>query len=116
MATHKINEHQMTYCSRIHINIAWQDMGRKFKFAVTGAAEDRAAIKFHDIGIWLKYSPNHMGKIKVTSPIPADAVALADVVAPLEVATTPHVEEEGANEDVSDSESDEEGVEDPQAA
>ena len=27
---------------------------RKFKFAVLGAAEDRAAMKFHDIGLWVK--------------------------------------------------------------
>ena len=26
----------------------------QFKFAVLGAAEDRAAMKFHDIGLWVK--------------------------------------------------------------
>ncbi len=38
--------------STLHPEFAF--LPRKFKFAVTGSAEDRAAIKFHDIGIWAK--------------------------------------------------------------
>ena len=42
----------MRQWSMLHPEFAF--LPRKFKFAVTGAAEDRAAIKFHDIGIWAK--------------------------------------------------------------
>ncbi|MAV47398.1 MAG: nitrite/sulfite reductase, partial [Alphaproteobacteria bacterium TMED89] len=42
----------MRQWSMLHPEFAF--LPRKFKFAVTGAADDRAAIKFHDIGIWAK--------------------------------------------------------------
>ncbi len=38
--------------SMLHPEFAF--LPRKFKFAVIGAAEDRAAMKFHDIGVWVK--------------------------------------------------------------
>jgi len=38
--------------SMLHPEFAY--LPRKFKFAVTGAKEDRAAMKYHDIGIWAK--------------------------------------------------------------
>ena len=38
--------------SSLHPEFAY--LPRKFKFAVLGAAEDRAAMKFHDIGLWVK--------------------------------------------------------------
>ncbi len=38
--------------SMLHPEFAF--LPRKFKFAVIGATEDRAAMKFHDIGIWAK--------------------------------------------------------------
>ncbi len=38
--------------SSLHPEFAY--LPRKFKFAVTGAAEDRAALKFHDIGLKVK--------------------------------------------------------------
>ena len=42
----------MRQWSMLHPEFAF--LPRKFKFAVTGAVEDRAAIKFHDIGVWAK--------------------------------------------------------------
>ncbi len=41
--------------SSLHPEFAY--LPRKFKFAVTGAAEDRAAIKLHDIGLQVKADP-----------------------------------------------------------
>ena len=38
--------------SSLHPEFAY--LPRKFKFAVLGAAVDRAAMKFHDIGLWVK--------------------------------------------------------------
>jgi len=38
--------------SSLHPAFAY--LPRKFKFAVLGAADDRAAMKFHDIGLWVK--------------------------------------------------------------
>ena len=38
--------------SSLHPEFAF--LPRKFKFAVIGAAQDRAAMKFHDIGLWVK--------------------------------------------------------------
>ena len=38
--------------SMLHPEFAF--LPRKFKFAVIGASDDRAAMKFHDIGIWVK--------------------------------------------------------------
>ena len=38
--------------SMLHPEFAF--LPRKFKFAVIGAAEDRAAMKFHDIGLWVR--------------------------------------------------------------
>jgi len=35
---------------------------RKFKVAVTGAARDRAAIRFHDIGLELRHAPKDFGE------------------------------------------------------
>jgi sulfite reductase (NADPH) hemoprotein beta-component len=32
---------------------------RKFKIGITGAAHDRAAVKMHDIGLWLRRGPNN---------------------------------------------------------
>ena len=45
--------------STLHPEFAF--LPRKFKIAITGAAEDRAAIAFHDIGLRLK--PNDLGEI-----------------------------------------------------
>lgn len=42
--------------STLHPEFAY--LGRKFKIAVTGAAEDRAAIQVHDIGVQLVQSAN----------------------------------------------------------
>lgn len=42
--------------STLHPEFAF--LPRKFKIAVTGAAEDRAAMKFHDIGITAKAGPD----------------------------------------------------------
>jgi hypothetical protein len=82
----------------------------KFKAGMRRAFIQRS--QFHDMGIWFKYSNNRMGKIKVAQPIPANTVALADVVTPVEVEPTvePTVEEA---KDESDSESGED--EDPSA-
>ena len=80
----------------------------KFKAGMRRAFIQRS--QFHDMGIWFKYSNNRMGKIKVAVPIPTDAVALADVVSPLDVEDIPALEEEGADEE-SDSESDEDPLE-----
>ena len=38
--------------SSLHPEFAY--LPRKFKFAVIGASADRAAMKFHDIGVWVK--------------------------------------------------------------
>ena len=38
--------------SMLHPEFAF--LPRKFKFAVIGAGEDRAAMKFHDIGLWVR--------------------------------------------------------------
>ncbi len=43
--------------STLHPEFAY--LPRKFKFAVTGSAVDRAAIKVHDIGLRLKSGPNN---------------------------------------------------------
>ncbi len=42
--------------SSLHPEFAF--LPRKFKIAVIGAAEDRAAMKFHDIGLWAKPGKN----------------------------------------------------------
>src|SRR6185369_897876 len=42
--------------STVHPEFSW--LPRKFKFAITGAAEDRAAVLFHDIGLKIVKGPN----------------------------------------------------------
>ena len=42
--------------STVHPEFSW--LPRKFKFAITGAAEDRAAVLFHDIGLKIVRGPN----------------------------------------------------------
>jgi sulfite reductase (NADPH) hemoprotein beta-component len=42
--------------STVHPEFSW--LPRKFKFAITGAAEDRAAVLFHDIGLKIVKGPD----------------------------------------------------------
>lgn len=42
--------------STVHPEFSW--LPRKFKFAISGAAEDRAAVLFHDIGLRIVRGPN----------------------------------------------------------
>jgi sulfite reductase (NADPH) hemoprotein beta-component len=49
--------------STVHPEFSW--LPRKFKFAVTGAAEDRAAILFHDIGLRIVRGPNGRNGFRV---------------------------------------------------
>jgi sulfite reductase (NADPH) hemoprotein beta-component len=75
--------------SMLHPEFAF--LPRKFKFAVTGAAEDRAAMKFHDIGIWAKtddsgnpvfdlYVGGGQGRTPRVAKLFEEAVALPDLL------------------------------------
>ena len=68
---------------------------RKFKFAVTGAAKDRAAIQYHDIGIqvvknaagetgYAVYVGGGMGRTPVVGPLIKPFVARAELLSYLE--------------------------------
>jgi len=68
---------------------------RKFKFAVTGAAKDRAAIQFHDIGIqivkndageigYAVYVGGGMGRTPVVAPLIKPFVSRAELLSYLE--------------------------------
>ncbi len=68
---------------------------RKFKFAVTGAAKDRAAIQFHDIGIqvvkndagetgYAVYVGGGMGRTPVVAPLIKPFVARTELLSYLE--------------------------------
>jgi len=49
--------------STLHPEFYW--LPRKFKIAVTGATTDRAAVKFHDIGLEVVYNPQNQIGFKV---------------------------------------------------
>jgi sulfite reductase (NADPH) hemoprotein beta-component len=68
---------------------------RKFKFAVTGMKEDRAAIRFHDIGIELVkgadgkvafdvYAGGGQGRTPMIAPLIGEAIAADDLIAYVE--------------------------------
>jgi sulfite reductase (NADPH) hemoprotein beta-component len=79
----------MRQWSMLHPEFAF--LPRKFKFAVTGAADDRAAIKFHDIGICAKvddggqpifdvYVGGGQGRTPRVAKLFESAVPLADLM------------------------------------
>ncbi len=49
--------------STLHPEFSW--LPRKFKIAISGAAEDRAAIAFHDIGLKIVRGPNGQNGFRV---------------------------------------------------
>lgn len=75
--------------STLHPEFAF--LPRKFKFAVTGAAEDRAAVRWHDIGLYLvKNSTGDtgfqvmvgggMGRTPIIAPVIRDFVPWYDII------------------------------------
>lgn len=75
--------------STLHPEFAF--LPRKFKFAVTGAAEDRAAVRWHDIGLYLVKNDvgevgfkvmvgGGMGRTPIVSPVIREFVPWYDII------------------------------------
>ena len=76
--------------STLHPEFAF--LPRKFKIAITGAAEDRAAIAWHDIG----QQVHHVGRLRQRNPVelqvlPRGEVAVAAVVRARDVRQLPQL-------------------------